>query len=794
MKEYEMINKQFPKLILAGLLCSFSSYAKAAEKLDRTVLPIHKPEIKKITTLDARNAKRPDPFKLNAPEGAPNVIIVLIDDMGFGHSSAFGGPINMPTLEKVANEGIRYNRFHTTALCSPTRSALLTGRNHHTVNFGSIAETGTAFPGNTGIRPNTTAPLPDVLRMNGYSTAAFGKIHETPPWEISPVGPFVRWPTHSGFERFYGFIGGETNQWFPNIYDNTTHIEPEKKKGYHFMTDMTDKAITYVKTQKALTPEKPFFVYFAPGATHAPHHAPKKWIDKYKGKFDDGWDKLREKTLAKQKELGVVPKNTKLAGKPKDIKDWDKLSKKEKELFARQMEIFAGFGEYTDAEIGRLLKTVEDLGEKENTVVIYIAGDNGSSAEGGLVGLFNENTFFNSVTERFEDVYAKMDQLGGPMSYNHFAAGWAVAGNAPFMWTKQIAANFGGTRNGMAISWPKRIKAKNEIRSQFHHVIDIAPTILELVNIPAPTEVNGFKQKEIEGVSMAYTFDNAKAEDRHKTQYFELFGNRAIYHNGWFAGTVHRVPWETTPLVDSFDKDTWELYNVDKDFSQSNNLAMKNPEKLKEMQALFLEEARKYNVLPLDDRSVERFDPNIAGRPDLMDGRTKLTITDEMQGLMENAFINTKNTSHTITANIDVKDMPNGVIIAQGGRFGGWSLFTKNGKLNYTYNWVGLERYTVSSNKTLPKGKSKIEYKFTYDGGGYGKGGKAEFFVNGEKFGEGRIKQTAPNLLGLDETAEAGRDEGTPVTEAYTVENSEFNGNIEFVTIELSDKTAELAE
>jgi arylsulfatase len=760
---------------------------------DRTVLPIPQPKRPEITEIDARKVQPPPFFQVKAPKGAPNVVIVLIDDMGFGQSSAFGGPIHMPTAEKLANNGLRYNRFHTTALCSPTRMALLTGRNHHSCNMGSITETATAFPGQTGSRPNNIAPLAEMLRLNGYSTAAFGKYHECPVWEVSPSGPTDRWPTRSGFDKFYGFIGGETNQWAPLIYDGLTKVETPKDPNYHFTTDIANQAIAWTQYQKALTPDRPFFVYFAPGATHAPHHAPKEWIDKYKGKFDHGWDRQREITLAAQKKLGVVPQNAPLAPKPEAIKDWDKLTADEKKLFARQMEVFAGFGEHTDHEIGRLVKSLEDMGEMDNTLFLYLIGDNGSSAEGTMNGLFNESTYFNGVPEKVEDILKRIDELGGPNSYGHYAAGWAVAGCTPFTWTKQVAANFGGTRNPLVIiHWPNRIKAKNQVRSQFHHVIDVAPTVLEACGLPEPKSVNGTVQRPIEGVSMVYTFDDAKAKDRRTTQYFEIFCNRAVYHDGWVAATVHKAPWEGKPRVDSFDKDKWELYNVAEDFSEAHNIAAKHPDKLKELQAVFLKEAVKYHVLPLDDRSLERFDSRLAGRPDLMQGRTSLTVYTGMTGMMENVFINTKNRSHTITAEIDVPASPdasapgvNGVILCQAGRFGGWSLYTKGGRVKYCYNWVGLERYTVAANKPLPTGKVTIRYEFAYDGGGFGKGGKGTLFVNGEKVAEGRIGNTNGFIFSADETADVGVDEATPVTEDYKANDNKFTGKIRKVTVEL---------
>ncbi len=765
----------------------------AAYKVDRTTLPIPEPNIPHSTVLDARNAKPPARFEVKAPTEAPNVLIVLIDDMGFGMSSGFGGPISMPTVERLAKGGLRYNHFHTTALCSPTRAALLTGRNHHMCNMGSITETATAFPGQTGQRPNSVAPLAQMLRLNGYSTAAFGKSHETAAWEVSPSGPTDRWPTRSGFDKFYGFIGGETNQWAPMLYDGLNQIETPQDPNYHFMTDMTDQAINWMRYEKALTPDKPFFMYFAPGATHAPHQVPKQWIAKNQGKFDQGWDKMREETLARQIKLGLVPAGTKLAPKPQAIKDWDSLSADEKKLFARQMEIYAGFGEYADTEIHRLVQAVEEMGQLDNTLVFYIVGDNGSSAEGGMNGLFNEYSYFNGAPETVEEILKHYDELGGPLSYSHFAAGWAVAGDAPFAWTKQVASDFGGTRNGLVVHWPNRIKAKGEIRSQFHHVIDIAPTVLEAAGLPEPKAVDGTRQTPIEGVSMVYTFDDARAKTRHTTQYFEIFGNRSIYHDGWLAGTVHRAAWEMKPRATLAD-DKWELYDTRTDFSLANNLAAKNPAKLKELQDLFLKEAVKYSVLPLDDRVLERTDAKLVGRPDLMGDRTTFTVFPGMKGMTENVFINLKNRSHSLTADVEIpQGGASGVIIAQAGRFGGWSLYLKDGKPIYTYNFLGLERFSVAAPEAIAAGKAKIRFEFVYDGGGLGKGGLGTLFVNDKKVAEGRIGRTQPNIFSADETADVGVDEATPVTEDYKQYDNAFTGKIDKVVIELKPaKTAAL--
>jgi arylsulfatase A-like enzyme len=751
-------------------------------EFDRTVLPIREPVYPVSTELDARNAKAPAHFEVTPPEGAPNVLIILIDDQGFGVSSAFGGPVKEPVLDKMAVEGLRYNNFNTTALCSPTRVAILTGYNHHSNNAGAVMELATAFPGNTGVRPQTITPMAEVLRLNGYSTAAFGKYHETAPWEVSVSGPYDRWPTHSGFDKFYGFICAETNLWFPSIYDGVTRIETPNTPNYYFTTDMTDQAIKWIQEQQALTPDKPFFTYFATGATHAPHHAPKEWIAKYKGQFDMGWDKLREQTLVRQIEMGIVPKGTKLAPKPAELPDWETLNVKQKELYAHQMEVYAGFAAFTDHEVGRLIDALKDMGELDNTLVFYIVGDNGASAEGGMSGSFNEMIGLAGLKENFEDIYKKMDEWGGPTTYPHFAIPWAVGSNSPFAYTKQVASDFGGTRNGVVVRWPDGFKAKNEIRTQFCHAIDIAPTVYEACKIPPPRVVNGIEQRPIEGISMLYSFDDANAPGRHTTQYFEMFGNRAIYQNGWVARTIHKKPWGK-PL-NSLDKDVWQLYNVNEDFSEANDLAATNPEKLKELQELFLKEALKYNVLPIDDRFDERFDPSLAGRPDLMAGHTKLNLYEGMS-LSENVCINMRRRSFNITADVELPvAAANGVIIAQAGRFGGWTLYFKNGMLHYEYNFFGLERTKIASAKAIPAGKHLIKYEFDVDDAKPFSGGKLVLYVDDQKVAESRIPKVQPYGYSADEGINVGADNETPVSEDYKIRDNKFTGKISKVTIE----------
>jgi arylsulfatase A-like enzyme len=767
--------------LLSWAAVSAQQNSPRAVQLDRTSLPIKEPRRVTFKELDARNAKPPARWEVTAPKGAPNVIVILIDDMGFGVTEPFGGQIKTPAIDRLANNGLMYNRFHTTALCSPTRVALLTGYNHHSNNMGSITETATTFPGNTGVRPQSITPMAEVLRQNGYNTAAFGKYHETPPWEISNSGPQDRWPTRSGFEKFYGFIGGETNQWAPLIYDGVTMVETPDNPNYHFTTDMTNQAISWVRFQQALSPQKPFFMYFAPGATHAPHHVPKEWIDKYKGQFDMGWDKIRELTLERQKKLGIVPQDTKLAPKPTDIKDWDKLSANEKKLFTKQMEVYAGFAEHTDYEIGRLINSIKELGQLDNTVIILIAGDNGASAEGQMNGMFSEMTFFNAVPETVDGMLKHYEEWGSESTYPHFAAGWAVAMDAPFSYTKQVASDFGGTRNGMIIHWPAGIKAKNEVRTQFGHVIDIAPTVYEVTKLPAPKMVNGIQQDPIEGTSLAYTFNNANAAEKHKVQYFEMFGNRAIYQDGWLARTIHRPAWLQKPW-NTLQNDKWELYDTRTDFSLANDVASKNPDKLKSMQDLFMKEAERYHVLPLDDRLLERTNAALMGRPTVMGDRTSVTYGEGMKGMGVDIFIDLRNTSYMITADVEVKENGNGVIVCQGGRFGGLSFYMKDGKPAFTYNYIGLETTTFMASEVLSPGKYTLVYDFRYDGVGAGKGGVATITANGRKLVEGKLAKTQPGIFSVDDLADIGVDDGTHV--ANYGASSRFNGKINAVKIE----------
>jgi arylsulfatase A-like enzyme len=648
------------------------------DTVQRAILPIPEAQRVGVTTYDAKDpdTRFPPIEPLRPPKGAPNVLVILIDDCGFGATSAFGGPIPTPNAERLAKNGLKYNRFHTTALCSPTRQALLTGRNHHSVNMGGICEIATSAPGYTSVLPKNKAPLAMTLKLNGYSTAQFGKCHEVPVWETSPLGPFDQWPTGGGgFEYFYGFIGGETNQWYPAIYEGTTPMEQGKspEQGYHFTEDMTNKAMGWVRQQKALMPDKPFFMYFAPGATHAPHHVPKEWIDKYKGKFDGGWDKLREETFARQKKLGVIPADAVLTKRPDEIPAYDDMPAALKPVLAREMEVYAAFLEHTDHHVGRLLDTLKELEILDDTLIYYIFGDNGASAEGTPNGCFNEVAVLNgmSTLETSEFLTSKIDDFGGPKAYNHYAVGWAHAMNTPYQWTKQVASHFGGTRNGTIVHWPKGIKAKGEVRSQFCHIIDVAPTVLEAAGIPAPAIVNSVQQAPYEGASMLYTFNDAKAAERRETQYFEMFCNRGIYHKGWTAVTRHGVPWLGS-YKRPFDDDVWELYDTNKDWTQAHDLAKENPKKLAELQRLFLIEATKYSVLPLDDRTFERFNADLAGRPQLIKGKSQI-LFGGMSRLSEGSMVVTHNKSYSVSAEIEVPTSgANGVIVAIGGNIGGW--------------------------------------------------------------------------------------------------------------------------
>ncbi len=727
--------------------------------------------------------KIPETYGLENP---PNILIVLIDDCGFGQMGTFGGGIPTPTMDRVASTGLKYTRFHTTALCSPTRAALLTGRNHHSVGSGVIGEAGTGFPGYSGIMPSSAATFSQIIREYGYANAWFGKNHNVPDWETSLVGPFDRWADGLGFDYFYGFVGGDTDQFHPALVENKRRLEaPESNEDgspYHFTTDIADKAIRMMRSSKAVAPQRPFCVYFATGATHAPHQVPEEWIRKFEGKFDAGWDVYREETFKRQLEMGIIPPNTKLTARPASLPAWDSLPTAEKKVYARMMEVFAAFTAHTDYEAGRLIDAIEEMGELENTLVIYMAGDNGSSGEGGPSGLLNEMTFFNAIPEPLESKLAAIDTLGTDQHYNHFPAAWAHAMNTPFQWTKQIASHFGGTRNGLAISWPKGIRARGEVRDQFHHVIDIAPTILEVIGVQAPAQFNGVAQKPIEGVSMVYSFDDAKADDRRTTQYFEMLGNQGIYHHGWMASAIRGVPWASENEPGDLLNMSWELYHVDEDFSQAVDLAKQYPEKLDELVKQFIAEAARYNALPLDDRKTERL--NVDNRPSLTAGRKSFTYPNLLR-LPEGAAPDLKHKSHTVTAQVNIPaGGAEGMLFTQGGRFAGFGLYVQNGKLIYVYNLAGVERYLIASEGNLPSGEVTLTAVYNSDADEPFAGATVTLFANDKQIGKGRVEKSIPNRVTLDETFDIGFDTGTPVAEGYEMP-FRFTGTLGAVTIEL---------
>ncbi len=742
---------------------------------------------------------QPDKIPITkTPAGAPNVLIVLIDDAGFGSWSAFGGQIPTPNLDRLAKMGLNYTRFHTTALSSPTRAALLTGRNHHSVGTGVITEMGSGYPGYSGLTPKSAAMISEILRQNGYSTAFIGKNHNIPDWETSVSGPYDRWPGLQGFDHFYGFIGGETDQWAPGLYRDNQPIEmeiPKGKEGRYTLNDsLADETIKYIFQQKSVTPDRPFFVYYAPGATHAPHHVPKEWMDKFKGQFDQGWDKYREETYQRQLKMGVIPRGTKLTPRPKEIPAYDSLTPDQKRIAARLMEAFAAFTAQTDYEVGRILDALEQVGQLHNTLIFWIIGDNGASMEGTPYGAFNETAALGGIPEDPAFILQHLDEIGGPKAYNHFPVGWAWAMNTPFQWGKQVASHLGGVRNPLVIAWPDRIKDRGGIRTQFHHVIDIVPTILEAARIPEPKEVNGVKQKPMEGVSMMYSFDPAAAgrdaEGTRKVQYFEMLGNRALYKDGWIAAVRHgRLPWTAVGSYD-FDKDKWELYDLANDFSEDNDLAAKHPDKLKELQDAFLVEAKKYQVLPLDDRLAERIaDPTL--RPSLIEGRTKFTYYPGAVRIPYSSAAQIPNRSHTITAYLDVpRGGADGVLVAEGGVSGGYALYIKDGRPTYEYNYAAQTRYKVIGSEVLAPGPNVIRMESHYDGGGLGKGATVMLFVNDRKVGEGRLPKTAWGRFTVEDF-DIGADTGSPVSADYASPNR-FTGTIKKVEIDL--QPAKLSE
>ena len=772
----------------AAIAMAISTVAATAQ----TVLPTPAPEFKGKIGNTAATSTPDFPKPVKAPKGAPNVLFILTDDVGSAVSSPFGGPVPTPNFQKLADSGVRYTRFHTTAMCSPTRAALITGRNHHSNATGVIMELGTGYPGYNSVMPKTNGSIAEILKQNGYSTAWFGKNHNVPDWQTSKAGPFDLWPTGLGFEYFYGFIGGETDQWHSAIFEGTTPIESERQKGSnptHFDELMADKAIDWLHLQNSMAPDKPFFVYFAPGSGHGPHAAPKEWIAKFKSQFNQGWDVQRERTLAQQIKLGILPPGTKLTPRPKEIPAWDSLSADQKMVFARMMEVYAGTIAHEDYQIGRVIDAIKQSGELDNTIIVFIQGDNGASTEGTLQGTTNElGATANRVPESIEYLKSMIDKLGGPESSGHYPVGWAHAMNAPFQWAKVVASHFGGTRNNMVISWPGHIMDGGGLRNQFSHVIDIMPTILEATGIAAPDVLNGVKQKPIEGTSLAYSFDKPTAPARHTTQYFELMSNRGIYHDGWMASTTpKRLPWVVSGPDPKPEDFKWELYNVAVDASQAVDLAVKNPTKLKEMQAIFDVEARKYNVLPLDSSYAARGNPSL--RPSLAAGRSSFDYYPGTVRVPEGTAPNTKNRSFNVTAKVDVPaGGAEGVLATQGGNFGGWGLFVDGGKPEFAYAFSNQpqHKFRIAAPTALTPGKHVIEFNLIHGGGAPGSGATGVLTVDGVKVAEGPIPNTIPTRYSLDETFDVGEDTGTAVVADYSARMPfRFTGTLEKLTVYL---------
>ncbi|MGM5068693.1 sulfatase-like hydrolase/transferase [Rhodococcus qingshengii] len=759
--------------------------------MDRTKLPSlgERPEVSaEMYARDQTESFAPQ-SRLQAPEGAPNVLVILLDDMGFGASSAFGGPCKMPVAESLSEQGLRYSRFHTTALCSPTRASLMTGRNHHSVGMGVVTALATSAPGYDCMRPATAGTIAQTLNYNGYATGVFGKWHQTPPWEQTAAGPFDRWPTREGFDKFYGILSGGASQFTPTLVDGTTFVEPPatEEEGYHLSEDLVDQACDWISNVKRFAPDKPWFTYLPFPATHAPFHLPESWRDRYRGEFAHGWDKQREITLARQKELGVVPEDTELAPWPEGVPHWDELSDDQRLAAERLMENYAAFSEHTDEQVGRLTEFLRKTGELDNTLIFYILGDNGASGEGGLEGTLNETMRFNGIEDTAERIVSRIDGLGGPESYPHYPVGWALAMDTPYQWVKQVASHYGGTRNGMVVHWPEGFEARGEIRNQWHHVIDIAPTILEVIGLPAPDSIDGIAQDPIDGTSFKYTFDGADAPDRHTTQYFEIHGNRGIYHEGWTAVTKHKTPWSLEPAP-AFEDDVWELYDTTSDWSQAKDVAAEHPELLATLQEMFMGEARRFNVLPLDEFRMARTQHGFEGKPGLPIGKS-MTLGPNSGYLRESHVPNIKNSSFRVTARFAVSDATaDGVLVAQGGRYGGWSLYLNAGVPTFAYNMCDLEITHVRSDRGAIAGANVVDARFEYDGGGVGKGGVLNLFLNGEPVGSGRLERTVPYFFSPDETLNVGIDRGSPITPDYQrAAGNRFTGRIEDVVIAVGD-------
>jgi arylsulfatase A-like enzyme len=780
-----------------GTTCS----PAATESLDSKYLPTPPGAFKGEINLNAADSKPCWPARVVPPKDAPNVLLIMTDDVGFGAPSTFGGVIPTPALDRVAQMGLRYTQFHSTALCSPTRGALITGRNHHSVGFGVISELSTGFPGYNSIIPRDSATIGEILKENGYATSWFGKDHNTPAYEASQLGPFEQWPIGMGFQYFYGFVGGDTSQWEPNLFRNTTAIYPYVgKPGWNLTTAMADDAIQYLQQMNDLDPQKKFFLYYVPGGTHAPHHPTPEWVEKIHNMhlFDNGWNALREQIFANQKKLGVIPPDAKLTAWPDgsaqfggvSLPKWETLSPDEKKMYIRQAEVYAAYLAYTDYEIGRVIKAVEDLGKLNDTLIIYISGDNGSSAEGTLLGTPNEVASFNGINVPVADQLKYFyDAWGSEQTYPHMNVAWTWAFDTPFKWTKQVASHFGGTRQGFAIAWPGHIKDAGGIRTQFHHVIDIVPTVLEITGIPAPVMVDGIAQRPIEGISMAYTFDkaNANAPSTRATQYFEMFANRAIYHDGWIAATTPPAPpWllGTAKLPeDVVNGYKWELYNIADDYSENNDLAAKMPEKLHELQELFFVEATKYNVFPLDNSVLPRI---IAPRPSATAGKTVFTYSGELPGIPDSDAPSILNKSYTITAEVELpQGDADGMLVTLGGRFGGYGLYVLKGKPVFLYNFLDLERFRWEGQQALAPGKHTIVFDFKYDGPGFGKGGTGILKVDDKEVATSKVPHTVPFIMTADETFDVGIDTRTPVDDKDYQVPFRFTGKLDKLTFRL---------
>lgn len=730
-----------------------------------------------------KDSKEDYPKEIQAPHGAPNVIVIMLDDVGFGQAGTYGGPIPTPNIDKLATQGLSYTRFHTTAICSSTRASLLTGRNHHQTGFGTITELSTGYPGYNSVWGGDAASIAEILRQNGYNTGAWGKWHNTPDWETSPAGPFDRWPVNMGFQYFYGFFGGETSQWRPQLVRNLRPVEPTKtpEQGYHLTVDLVEDATNWLRSQKSMDADRPVFMYVATGAAHAPLHAPKEWIDKFKGHFDDGWDAMRVKTLAQQKQMGILPKSTDLTPRPASIPAWDDQTADAKRLYAKQMEVFAGFLAHTDYHIGQLLDNIKQTPGMENTMIVYIVGDNGASAEGSLTGTTNNIMTQNGFPDNVESQLPGINELGGPKFENHYAVPWSWAGCAPFQWMKRVPSHFGGTRNGMIISWPGHITQVGQRRTQFHHIVDVMPTILEAAQVKTPVEVNGVKQQEMAGISMSYTFANANEASHRHQQYFEVGGNIAMYKDGWIASSFHREPWLTKGTT-GFDNITWNLYNIEEDWSQAHDLAKKHPEKLEELKTLFDKEAKRFQVYPLDDRFAERvIDPN---RPSLTRGKTDFTYYQGMTRIPEGSAAPVYARSHEITAKLHYKPGDEGVIICNGGEAAGYSLFINKGKIHYYYNYFGKKNSNVVSSGDLPTGTLNIKMQYTQTSKEYGGGGDVVLLVNNEQVGKGAVSNVAPVRYSATETMDVGMDLGSTVSEDYQGPFA-YPNQIEYVSITL---------